>query len=189
MKLIGFIFFGMSFLSAALGHSQTLSMVIDRGSSAFASPRSESRFVEFLKTRRDVLLQNSPNLVFPAQIQTGAEMMAALDSKTPGFVNREHHCRFLKKLALSLDRVTERQELLRLTSNGQLCVASDLPEVQQTAWALSMHRFLWESHWLTYRNQRLNAERYVATVLGGMDLPKVEIKSWTSAGDIVKCCV
>lgn len=154
---------------------------IDRGSRAFPSKSAEQAFKPYLGERRAGLIRNNSTLSFPEKFNDPDRFFDSVDSRSPQFVNREHHCRFAKKLASTLIYPEEISTLKRITSDGKICVAGDLPQHQQAEWSLKMHRFVWTSHWLLYNGTLLDAHAYIASILKRSDLPQVEIRSWVTA--------
>jgi len=177
---LGLALFASSFL-AFVGSASAQKLVVDRGSLALPNEEVERDFVVFLKERRAHLLKQNPHLLFRESFATFGEMFEGIDSRRSKFANREHHCRFLERLAKSLDKATDRVELAVLLQNGKICVPGDLAPDQQEAWSLVMQKFLWQKPWIPHAGKRLAAHEYVVAILGDESLPQAEVAAWRTA--------
>ncbi|MGE0174770.1 MAG: hypothetical protein AB7T49_18400 [Oligoflexales bacterium] len=164
-----------SFISG-MSFSEELTIVMGGSPIWEISQEGRSQFEAFLESERQSLVNEIPNLKFPATFDpekgTGGAITTYLLPTSPRYVNRKVSCQFLQKVFSKLYQ-PQLLKLARLTRNGEICTSGDLPAEQRNAFNLSLAHFFWNEPWIPTKGKNVNLLTFLNTNLQLDTLPKV----------------
>lgn len=81
----------------------------------------------------------------------------AFDPSSSNYKNRNFQCNFVKKI-LNTTKGKTQEKFSKITQNGKICIASDLPRSSWNLWTTQLMNFFWSDKWIPEGSNFLSLE-------------------------------